>query len=204
MAKSLGNFVSIRDFLKNNVPEVMKIFFLSAHYRSPIDYNDRSIDGAKKSLERFQVFYSNLLEKLDSASMTPEADITTEQIKTFKNLFDEAMEDDFNTPKALAALYAMISFCNKSVINYEDSMKRRILNDANSLLNKCGRVFGIDFSRFASKKDDDLSVVTEITRRKLLREQGNFSEADQIRKKLEAKGIILEDTKEGTTWRRKV
>ena len=214
MAKSLGNFVSIKDFLKENIPQVLKLFFLSAHYRSPVDYNEKRIREAKKNYERFRILFDKLnrkfsKEKTSAKPVKPDKD----SIK-FRKRFEETMDDDFNTPEALAVLFDLASFCNKLLDNYKDNY-REILLSAEDILQDYCKIFGITFKTHVKeiKSDAYIRMVKGISRTEIeslvksredLRKKGNFSEADRIRKRLEEKDIILEDTKEGTIWRRKI
>ncbi|MBU3933485.1 MAG: cysteine--tRNA ligase, partial [Candidatus Omnitrophica bacterium] len=214
MAKSLGNFVSIKDFLKENIPQVLKLFFLSAHYRSPVDYNEKRIREAKKNYERFRILFDKLNRKF-SKEKTPAKPVKPDKdsIK-FRKRFEETMDDDFNTPEALAVLFDLASFCNKLLDNYKDNY-REILLSAEDILQDYCKIFGITFKTHVKeiKSDAYIRMVKGISRTEIeslvksredLRKKGNFSEADRIRKRLEEKDIILEDTKEGTIWRRKI
>lgn len=196
MAKSLGNFITVDDFLKRyTYPSILKIFFLSAHYRSPIDYNEERINEAKKNYERFQIFFRRLnkeLSKEKSKRIKSNKDI----IK-FKNSFEEAMDNDFNTPEALAVLFDSVNFCNKNLDNHN------ILKNAQKMFENAEKIFGLEREPIMDIPDD-LQIKKGISERDKARKEGNFAQADRIRKELEEKGIILEDTKEGTIWRRKI
>jgi len=203
MAKSLRNFVSIKDFLKENIPQVLKLFFLSAHYRSPIDYNEERIREAKKTYERFQILFDKLNRKF-SKEKTPAKRLKPDKdtIK-FRKRFEETMDDDFNTPEALAVLFDLASFCNKLLIDYKDTYWP-ILQNAHDTLRDYSRIFGIAFEQAHALGLPQAKIETLLKAREEVRKKGNFAEADRIRKKLEEKGIILEDTEEGSIWRRKI
>jgi len=200
MAKSLGNFITVGDFLKDNTPSVLKLFFLSAHYRSPIDFNEERIHEAKKAYERFEIFYNSARRKIKGSGRKSEI---TGEVLQFKKRIDEAMDDDFNTPEALAALFDLVTFCNKLLTDYSDK-DQKTLEEAVSLLEDVSTVFGISFDQAHKTEASDTEIDDLIKRREQLRKAQDFAQADKIRVELEEKGIILEDTKEGAIWRRKL
>lgn len=205
MAKSLGNFISVGEFLKKYHPDVLKLFFLSAHYRSPIDYNEERIQEAKKNYNRFQIFFRRLDEELSKEKTVTKRIKPNKDIIKFKKHFEEAMDDDFNTPEALAVLFDLVNFCNKLLDDYDEKY-RDILRGVQDILGDYIRIFGITFEKSVDIKSDFrmVKIKSLVKSREDLRKKGNFAEADRIRKELEEKGIILEDTKEGTEWRRKI
>ena len=203
MAKSQGNFMTIADFIKKykNV-DFLKLFFLSTHYSHPIDYNEDKMEEAKKSYDRFRILFQKIdrefgtrdTEKLPTASMG--------NIKLFREAFEKAMDDDFNTPVALGVLFNMVNECNKILDNKEDD-RRFMLQYVMKTIIELGGIFGLSFKDISVEKSDTW-VTIAIAQREQLRKENKFKEADEIRKMLEEKGVILEDTKEGTTWRRKL
>lgn len=196
MAKSLGNFITIEDILTKYPADVLKILFLQAHYSHPVDFSWEKMDEAKKAYERINI----LMEKLKDVKegITSDKDIDGYRLK-----FEEVMDDDFNTAQALGIIFELVSFVNKNIENMEKTMyAKRTLIDL-------GKVLGLfEEPKHYSKEfietvtlTDDVNLV--IKRRNEARKKKDFKEADRIRKELEAKGIILEDTKDGTTWRKK-
>ncbi|MGB7816125.1 MAG: cysteine--tRNA ligase [Methylotenera sp.] len=203
MSKSLGNFFTIREVLNKYKPEVVRFFILRAHYRSPLNYSDQHLDDAKASLTRL---YTALRGREVS---TNTIDWNHPQAARFK----EAMDDDFNTPEAMAVLFDLANEVNKT-----QSV------EAASLLKNLGAVVGLlqDNDFFTQKIVQDILFVNKnqfyeptvtvslsddqindlILNRAEAKNVKNFAEADSIRKDLADKGIILEDTPQGTTWRR--
>ncbi|MBN2097620.1 MAG: cysteine--tRNA ligase [Candidatus Omnitrophica bacterium] len=202
MAKSLGNFVSIQDFLKGNIADVLKLFFLSGHYSSPLDFNQDRIAEAKKVYQRFQIFYDKLNKKSAKRRAARQVKLPADILK-FKKRFQEAMDDDFNTPQVLAAMFDLINYCNKLLVDYQEK-KLSALRAAQDILTDFSQIFGINFAQVAKKAASKTKIEKLIKTRQDLRKKGDFVQADQIRKDLEVQGIILEDSKEGTTWRRKI
>ena len=205
MAKSLGNFISIKDFIaKHKDADYLKLLFLNTHYRHPVDYTDEKITEMKVQKERFTI----LLEKIKRLSgnrvpgtgfrkTVPGPRTPVPEIAGFKQRFEEAMDDDFNMPLALAALFEMANFTNKNIDNDPLTLQ------AKKLLLELTNVLGLDLK---GGKDSALPAAVEalIKERDEARAGKDYKRSDDIRKKLLDMGIILEDTKEGTTWRRKL
>jgi len=195
MAKSLGNFVTVNSFLeKYKNADLLKLLFLSTHYAHPVDYTDEKIQEAKQALERIMI----LLEKIDMQKTEDRRQKTEKKIDEMKNKFIEAMDDDFNMPQALAVIFELVNILNKNIGDAD------FIGQGKGLLLKLSGILGLQW-----KIDNEKSLSAEekalIDKRNLAKKERNFTEADKIRKQLEAKGIILEDTKAGTTtWRRKL
>lgn len=192
MSKSLGNFFTIRQILAQYDPEVVRFLLISSHYRSEIDYSDESLKEAKAGLDRF---YRALREH---AQVAPAVDATSE----FHQRFTDAMDDDFNTREALAAMFDLVRELNSE----KDAGKAGALA-AN--LKGLGALLGIlelDPAAYlrgdASQGDDTAWIDALVAERIQAKLDKNFARSDQIRDELKAKGIILEDSKGNTTWRR--
>ena len=188
MSKSLGNFFTIRTVLEQYDAEVVRFFILRAHYRSPLNYSDQHLDDAKLALTR-------LYTALRGVETTDE--VVDWQLAPATS-FKAAMDDDFNTPLAFAVLFDLASELNKtkSVVT-------------GSLLKNLAAVVGLlqrDPDTFLQGKIEQvcqsLDVDTLIVQRNLAKQSKNFTEADSIRKTLAEAGIVLEDSPQGTTWRR--
>ncbi|MDD5196243.1 MAG: cysteine--tRNA ligase [Candidatus Omnitrophica bacterium] len=199
MAKSLGNFITVQDFLdKYKNADLLKLLFLSTHYTHPVDYTDEKIQEAKKSYERFQILFQKIDREFGSRDTAKLPTGSKGNISIFKDKFVKAMDDDFNTPQALGVLFDMVTECNKIF----DSDKRFILRTAMETIIELANIFGLSFGEIKEEKSDNW-VMTAIAMREQFRKDKKFKEADEIRKELEVKGIILEDTKDGTIPRRK-
>ncbi len=195
MAKSLGNFVTIKDFIaKYKNTDLLKLFFLSAHYSHPVDYTQEEIEEAKKALERIII----LTEKIDKLHIKPAANKDIPEIKEIKDKFIRAMDDDFNTPQGLATVFDLVNLANKHMGEPD------FLGSAKAALDELLGILGISLSQKSDSNIDEKDIEAKIGRRNRLKREKKYSEADEIRKQLEMQGIILEDTKSGTVWRRRL
>lgn len=193
MSKSSGNFFTIRDILAKYSAEVIRYFVIASHYRSPLNYSEESLENAKQALIRL---YTSLrdIEPIDSEN------------DEFEKRFIEAMDDDFNTPEALAELFDITKEINK--IKEQDKVRMQQLA---GLLKKLGGVLGIlqsDPEEFLkSTSGTQLSemnikkIETLIKLREKARAEKNWKEADRIRNELRQLNVTIEDTQQGTTWR---
>jgi len=203
MAKSAGNFVTIKDFItKHKNADYLKLLFLGVHYSHPVDYTEEKIEEAKKSYERFIILFHKLDEKFGTRDFKKLPDANRGDVDRFKEKFEIAMNDDFNTPVALSVLFNMVNECNK-ILSDDSDGKRFMLQYAMKAIIELSDILGLSFKNIKQEKSD-IWISGAIVLREQLRKEKKFKEADEIRKELEAKGIILEDTKDGTTWRRKI
>jgi len=207
MAKSLGNFVTIKDFIaKYKNVNILKLFFLSAHYSNPIDYNEKEIEGARQALERITIMMDKPKSKV-AKSPDHQASKDIKEIEKLKNKFIEAMDDNFNMPQGRAAIFDLVTLINKNIddVNFVES-GRKITRE---LLD----IFGISLKTEKSLTDrvgltDKVSteeeIKSKIAQRNKARQEKDFSLADKIRQELEEAGFIVEDTSQGTTLRKKI
>ena len=189
MSKSLGNFFTIRTVLEKYDAEVVRFFILRAHYRSPLNYSDQHLDDAKSALTRLY----NALRGADVAATA--VDWQHPQALRFK----EAMDDDFNTPEALAILFELANEANKT----KDAASLSLLKALAGVLGLLQRKPDEFLQGGAQgEMNAELDVEGLIQARLAAKKNKNFAEADAIRKQLADAGIVLEDTPQGTTWRR--
>ena len=195
MSKSLGNFFTVRDVVKEFEPEVVRFFMLSAHYRNPINFSHDLLIQAKSGLERIYTCMANL-EFMAKNSNNEGVDIS-DKLEQFKNKFIEAMEDDINTADAIAAIFDIVYFANTE-LNAESGKNE--CEDTLALIKELGGVLGV----LNSEKDDNIDAEIEdmIEQRNQARKAKDFKTADEIRDKLKTMGIILEDTSQGVKWHR--
>ncbi len=212
MAKSLGNFISIQDFMKKyKDADYLKLLFLNTHYRHPVDYTEEKIGEMKAQKERFMILFDRIDRIAKASGLTPSASFeTTHNIQAGDQAavkFSEAMGDDFNTPLALASLFDIVTYANKLMQDKDDFTKFEIedLLAIKKHIVELGRVLGLDLGKDLTKLDvDESAVVAMIDQRNAARARGDFKAADDIRKRLsDDMGIILEDSKEGTSWRKR-
>ena len=196
MAKSAGNFVTIKNFLdKYHDADILKLFFLSAHYSQPIDYTENRIEEVKKSLERINIFVTRIHDSRYKNLAWAKKKIR--ELEDLKKRFLEAMDNDFNTPEALASVFDLVNIANKNIDNFD------FAKNAECLLVFFSDILGVSLTRIDLQVDDGIERL--IIQRNNARKQGDYKLSDKIRKELEEKGIILEDTKDGKTiWRKKL
>lgn len=203
MSKSLGNFITIRDFLTNYHPEILRYFNLMSHYRSPIDYAKDNIDSAISGMERLYT----ALRGLPTASIqeTEEIKDHIKDIKDYEERFQKAMNDDFNTPVAFAVLFDLVREINR-VRDSDLSLAVKL----GSLLKRLGNILGLLYaepdvflqSMVKGGSLETWAIEDLIAKRNEARRDKNWALADQYRNELLKQGIALEDTASGTLWRR--
>ncbi len=196
MSKSLGNFITIKDFVdKYKNADLLKLFFLSAHYSHPIDYSDAKIEEARQALKRISILFDKI-DKMAAKVLKPKG---IKEIDGLRDKFIAAMDDDFNTPQGLACVFELVNLANKNIDRADFAFSAR------TILKEMLEVLGITLKTV--KIDTEINedeIKSKIKSRIDAKKSGDYELADEIRKDLEAKGVILEDTKDGTTWRRKL
>jgi len=193
MSKSLGNFFTIREVLKKYDPEVVRYFILASHYRSPLNYGDESLEQAKSALTRLYMALKDL------------PDAAVPQHTETEHRFNDAMDEDFNTPVAVAVLFDLARDINK--LRAGDLEQAAALG---KLLRKLGRILGVlqrpadEYLKAGGVAGglSDIEIDALIVERFAARQAKNFAESDRIRDALKQQGVILEDAAGGTTWRR--
>ncbi len=203
MSKSLGNFVTIKDFLaKHKHSEILKLFFLNTHYSHPVDYTEEKINEAKTALERIGILLGKASVPRSQKAREPR--VVNNEIKEIRSRFIEAMDDDFNTPQGLARIFDLVRLMNNKIENTD------FVLEARDVLFELANIFVLDLTKTETHSQDITSngeavnVDELIKKRNEAKKNKDFKQADEIRKNLEAQGVILEDTKDGTTWRRKL
>jgi len=194
MSKSLGNFFTVREVLKKFEPEVVRYFILGSHYRSPLDYSDENLQGAKSALTRLYLALKDL----------PAAD-EGGAAAAYEQKFQAGMDDDFNTPGAFAVLFELARDINK--LREDDNAAAAAPLAA--ALRRMGGILGLlqsDPQAFLRGGADgglsDAQIEALIVRRAEARKNRNWAESDRLRDELKAQGVILEDTAGQTSWRR--
>ena len=209
MSKSIGNFLLIKDFLKEYHPEVLRLFFLSAHYRNPVDYTDKAIENTDSALKRLYATLERVSESPGSANAQPKGN---DEIDDLEARFYAAMDDDFNTALALSAVFDLATLINRLMDEGSESALPFVVRGRDLLLS-LANLMGLladdvgAFMRYESLRHlakvglDEAQVEDAIRERAEARSAKDFKKADEIRARLLEKGVTLLDSPRGTKWR---
>ena len=200
MSKSLGNFRTVREISEQYDLQVLRFFMLSAHYRSPLNFSADLMEASKNGLERIVNAADNLKFLKKNAAdekMTEEENKLFTQTDAFVTDFERAMEDDFNTADAIAAVFDLVKFANS---NTDSESSAEYLGKLFDLLVKLTDVLGLLVDKKEDILDEDIEKLIE--ERQAARKAKDFARADAIRDELLEKGIVLKDTREGVQWKR--
>ncbi|MBQ8231469.1 MAG: cysteine--tRNA ligase [Lachnospiraceae bacterium] len=200
MSKSAGNFFTVRDILEKYDPQVLRFFMLSAHYRSPLNFSADLMEAARNGYERIVTSVDNLkylLGKATAEEITESEAALVKEAEGYVDKFDEAMDDDFNTADAISVIFELVKFVNTNVSEASSKAYLEVLKQEIVLLSD---ICGLIVDKKEEMLDEDIEKLIE--ERQAARKAKNFARADEIRGELLAKGIILEDTREGVKWKR--
>ena len=220
MSKSLGNFFTIRDILKQYHPEVLRLFMLQSHYRSPVDFSDAALNEARQGMDRFYSTLKTIHDLLaagagraGSAGEPIEKDRELmNHLQSLRERFTEAMDDDFNTARAIGCLFDTIRLLNASLTGKKAEASTAVLEQTEKTLCEVGAVLGLfieapdhylrlDREREVAKRGLAIAEIEAlIAERRSAREAKEWQRADEIRKGLAARGVVLKDTPTATTW----
>jgi cysteinyl-tRNA synthetase len=198
MSKSLGNFVLVHEIIKRHNPQVLRFFMLSVHYRNPINYSEELLENTKAALERIKTSYQNLKHrKQASTELTNNNENWLDQIQELRNQFVEAMDDDFNTANGISVLFELSKLANLYLMEKNTAVEviRALMDEFKTLFDVLGLTLEEDMLL-----DEDIEGL--IQKRIQARKDRNFQLADEIRDQLKDMNVILEDTPQGTRWKR--
>ena len=198
MSKSLGNMVSIKDFLSKRDADVMRMLVLSSSYRAPLVFNQETQDAAEKSLERLKSAFRPARSSLSGTAPSGVDDGLATQAESTKQSFTNAMDDDFNTPLAIAALHELVKAINTARDNNATDEQ---LQPAQATLRELINVLGLQLQEKTGSGDSDKFIDLLVEVRSEVRKQKLWALSDQIRAQLKELGVMIEDSKDGTTWR---
>ena len=201
MSKSAGNFFTVRDIAEKFPLQVLRFFMLSVHYRSPLNFSDTLVQSAKNGLDRILTAVESAKEVLSKLPQGKQAEKPEEesykQLQALREKFEAAMEDDFNTADAIAAIFEMVKLSNITVDeNASYDYAKSVIDEIEQL---CG-VLGIETEKKEEMLDEEIEAMIE--ERQQARKNKDFKKADEIRDALFEKGIQLKDTREGVKWSR--
>ena len=200
MSKSLGNFFTVREISEKYDLQVLRFFMLSAHYRSPLNFSGELMEAAKNGLERIVTAGDHLRFLIQNAQTTPLQESEKEnfeKIQEYAESFENAMDDDFNTADAAAAVFELVKHANTTA---GGESSKEYLQGLLDMLVKLTDVLGIIVEKKEELLDADIEAL--IAERQAARKEKNFARADEIRDELLERGIILKDTREGVQWKR--
>lgn len=200
MSKSLGNFFTVREISEKYDLQVLRFFMLSAHYRSPLNFSADLMESARTSLERILTAADNLRflsKNAEECRITEEEKALLDKADEYVQGFERAMDDDFNTADAVASVFELVKFINTTA---DGNRSKEYLDTLYNILFKLTDVLGIIIDKKEEMLDEEIEAMIE--QRQAARKERNFALADQIRDELLAKGIILEDTREGVKWKK--
>ena len=199
MSKSLGNFVLVHDIIEQIDPQVLRFFMLSVHYRHPINFSQELIESARNGLERLRTAYSNLQHRLNATTnLADDSEKYLQKIDELKNQFEKEMDDDFNTANAISVLFELARTAN-TYLN-EANTDEKVLKAFIETFDVLSDVLGIKLAVEAELLDEEIEALIE--ERNNARKNRDFKRADEIRDQLLGMNIILEDTRQGTRWKR--
>lgn len=202
MSKSLHNFVTVHDILKEVDPQVLRFFMASVQYRRPINYSKDNLAQTQTILDRFKNTLLNINYRLADETASKEAPELREAISKTKDNFEAAMDDDFNVQNALTAIYEVLPIVNANT--NISNVDQEALAHFKELLTSWLAIFGIDCGKLVEQtaSSDDAEIDALVKKRDEARKNKNWAESDQIRDQLKEMGITIQDTPQGTRWTR--
>lgn len=194
MSKSLNNFITVHDLLKKVDPQVLRFYMSSVQYRKPINYTEDGLRQAEAVLKRYKNILRNIEERLSEKNDATDSDLA-ERLIDAKKKFIAAMDDDFNVQNALSVMHELTLHVNVHLNN--DFIDHKNLQGFVQLMDEWLLIFGV---KITTEMENDDTIQKLVDQRNLARQNKDWATSDQIRDELLAKGIILEDTPQGTRW----
>lgn len=198
MSKSLHNFITVHDIIKQVDPQVLRFFMATTQYRRPIQYSEDNLIDAKNNLEHIQTAFDNLTYRQKDAQDGADP-VITQKLADFKQSFTEAMDDDINVQNGITVVYELVKFAN--VYAQQEEVKADALTEMKNLIAELVSIFGVKLASSDNELNDE-HIQALIDERNEARKNKDFARSDQIRDELKVQGIILEDTPQGTRFKR--
>jgi len=202
MSKSLGNFFTVRDIEKEYSGEDIRFFLLSAHYRSPVNFSDAMMQQAKAGLNRLYNglgHLNHMISLCEDKELTAEENAFVERLDGYKARFIEAMDDDFNTADGISMLFELVRDANVTV---NEASSKKAAEAALAMLKSLGGALGFFEEKKNADGPSDEEIQAMVDERQEARKAKNWAKSDELRDKLKAMGILVEDTKNGPVWKR--
>ena len=200
MSKSLGNFVTAHDFIENNDPEVIRFALATTQYRRPIPFNDSTLTEAETNLQKIRIAYDNLqFRQTDSLVSGENDEQLLAELALLETRFTTEMDDDFNAANGITVIYELVKWVNQ--YSQEAVVSQVVSQAALRLLTELLAIFGVELASKETLLRDE-AIDQLIIERDQARAAKQFARSDEIRDLFKAQGIILEDTAQGTRWRR--
>ncbi len=200
MSKSLNNFFTAREILKNYDPDVVRLFMLSGHYRTQLNFSVDLLDSAKSSLERLYNAVGNLeslLEEANSETMSDEEKTYKNNLDSYRDKYIEKMDDDFNTADGISVIFDLVRDINS---NIDINSSKELIKYSLELIRELGQPLGILQKSTKGSLEDEIEEL--IAQRQQARKEKNWALSDKIRDDLKSRGIVLEDTPQGVRWKK--
>lgn len=200
MSKSLNNFFTAREVLEKYNPDVIRLFMLSGHYRTQLNFNVELLDSSKAALDRLYNAIGNLenlLQEVKQENLSSEEEEYVKKLSGYKDKYIEKMDDDFNTADGISVIFDLVRDVNSNVTV---NSSKELVEHSLSLIRELGRPLGILQSSTKGSLEDEIEAL--IAKRQQARKDKNWSLSDKIRDDLKERGIILEDTPQGVRWKK--
>ena len=198
MSKSLHNFITVHDIIKEVDPQVLRFFMATTQYRRPIQYSKDNLIDAKNNLDHIQTAFDNLTYRQKDAEKGTDSAVS-QKLADFKQKFIDAMDDDINVQNGITVVYELVKYAN--VYSQQEVVKADILNEMKNLIAELVSIFGVKLASTNNELNDE-HIQALIEERNEARKNKDFARSDQIRDELKEQGIILEDTPQGTRFKR--
>ncbi|WP_251576376.1 cysteine--tRNA ligase [Limosilactobacillus agrestimuris] len=198
MSKSLHNFITVHDIIKEVDPQILRFFMATTQYRRPIQYSKDNLIDAKNNLDHIQTAFDNLTYRQKDAEKGTDSAVS-QKLADFKQKFIDAMDDDINVQNGITVVYELVKYAN--VYSQQEVVKADILNEMKNLIAELVSIFGVKLASTNNELNDE-HIQALIEERNEARKNKDFARSDQIRDELKEQGIILEDTPQGTRFKR--